>query len=195
MKLLILPLMIMIGAFEYSPVKEKDNLISKLINTKLMLHDTIQQPAVSLEQVVLQPMTVLFISDSSDMAGLSKVISSGYGELFAFINQNGLKPGKVMAFYLSYANPVSLQTAVEVDKVPSTFTGRIQSKTVEGGNAVVAHYTGPYEEMELAYKAITKWVKDNNKQSKGMPFEVYLNSPDMVKDKHELKTDVYQLLQ
>jgi effector-binding domain-containing protein len=160
-----------------------------------MLQDAIKKPVVVLEQVVLQPMTVLFISDSTDMAGLSKVISSGYGELFSFINQNGLKSGKVMAFYLSYANPISLQTAVEVDKVPATLTGRIESKVVDGGNAIVAHYTGPYEEMEMPYNAVTKWVKENNRQAKGMPFEVYLNSPDMVKDKYELKTDVYQLLQ
>ncbi|WP_018616616.1 GyrI-like domain-containing protein [Segetibacter koreensis] len=159
-----------------------------------MLQDSIKKATVSLEQVVLQPIAVLFIKDTSDTSGLSKVIGSGYAELFAFINQHGLKPGKVMAFYHRYVNPVSLEMAVEVDKLPATFAGRIQSKTVQGGDAVVAHYTGPYEEMEVPYNAITEWVKDNSKQANGPPFEVYLNSPDMVKDKYELKTDVYQLL-
>jgi effector-binding domain-containing protein len=160
-----------------------------------MLTNTITKPTSVLEQLMLQPMNVLFIGDTTDMAGLSKVIQSGYGELFAFINQNGLKPGKVMAFYHSYANPISLEVAVEVDHVPSVLSGRIQSKIVAGGEALVAHYTGPYEEMEIPYNAVANWLKDNNKQANGMPFEVYLNSPDTVKDKSELKTDVYQFLQ
>lgn len=195
MKLQIIPLfMLLYTSLQYSAPKGY-HLNHQPINQKAMLQDTLKKSTVSLEQKVLKPMTVLFISDTSDMTHISNVMQSGYGELFGFINKNGLTPGKVMGFYLSYANPVSLETAVEVDKVPATLTGRIQSKIVEGGDAIVAHYTGPYEKMEAPYNAIAQWIKDNHKQAKGAPFEVYLNSPSTVKDNSELKTDVCQLLQ
>jgi hypothetical protein len=31
--------------------------------------------------------------------------------------------------------------------------------------------------MQMAYKTITQWLKDNNEQSRELPFEVYLNDP------------------
>ena len=48
--------------------------------------------------------------------------------------------------------------------------------------------------METPYNEIAKWLKENDKQARELPFEVYLNEPSQVKDKYELKTDVYQLL-
>ena len=186
---------IIVAAINIRPI-ENSNPVHKIINDTTMVNDTFKKPTVVLETVFVNPMTVLFISDTAaDMNSISKIFANDYGELFTFINQSGLKPMKVMAFYLSYENPLTLEAAVEIDKLTATLTGRIKSKIVEGGNAVVGHYTGPYEEMEMPYKTIIQWVKDNNKQAKGLPFEVYLNSPDTVKDKYDLKTDIYQLLQ
>lgn len=159
-----------------------------------MIQDTVKKTSVSLEQVVLNPMNILLIRDTSEMAGLPKVFENDYGELFKFIGENALRPGKVMAFYLNYQDPITLEAAVEVDRVPEQLSGRIKSKVIEGGDAVVAHYTGPYEEMETPYNEIAKWLKENDKQARELPFEVYLNEPSQVKDKYGLKTDVYQML-
>lgn len=139
-------------------------------------------------------MIVLYISDTTTMESISKSFDSCYGEIFGFINKQGLKPGRVMAFYHSYKNPVILDAAVEIDRLPSILEGRVRIKAVEGGDVVVAHYKGPYEEMELPYKALAEWLEDHDKEGRGIPFEVYLNAPGAVKSKYDLQTDVYQLL-
>lgn len=100
-----------------------------------------------------------------------------------------------MAFYHTSRLPFIFEPAVEVDQLPTQFMGRIKGKKIEGGNAIVVHYQGPYDQVGRAYAAITKWLKENNKQPFQQPFEVYLNDPATVKDPQQLRTDVYQRLQ
>lgn len=169
------------------------NMIYKPLKFIIMQQDTLRKSLV-LEKVMVKPFKVLYITDTTSMAEISKAVGNDYGELYSFIGQQQMKPGRAMAFYESYSDPITMDIAVEVDREPAPLSGRIKARTIEGGEAVVAHYTGPYEEMEGPYNEITKWLRDNNRQPREMPFEVYLNSPSEVKDKSELKTDVYQML-
>ena len=160
-----------------------------------MIPDTTRKPTVNLEETTVDTMTILVIKDTAASAeDISRIIGAGYGELFTFINQNGLTPGRVMAFYYTYQPPFKMDIAVEVDRVPPQTTGRIKLNRIYGGNAIVARYQGPYEKVELAYTAIMNWLKEHNQEAKGRPFEVYLNDPATVKDPYELRTDVYQLI-
>ena len=99
-----------------------------------------------------------------------------------------------MAFYNSYQVPFFIDVAVEVNRVPEVLTGRIKAKNLAGGNALIAQYRGPYEQLEIAYTAIASWLRQHNKVAKDQPFEVYLNDPLEVKDPFDLRTDVYQLI-
>jgi effector-binding domain-containing protein len=65
---------------------------------------------------------------------------------------------------------------------------------MEGGDALIAKYKGPYNRIALAYAAISDWLIKQKKQCNDKPFEVYLNDPLEVKDPFELRTDVYQLI-
>jgi effector-binding domain-containing protein len=157
--------------------------------------DTTRRPVFTLEDTIVSAMNLLTIRDTAaTMADLSHVIGRGYGELFAFVNQNGLRPGKLMAFYYSYQPPFILDIAVQVGQRPGTLTGRIKLKEISAGNAVVAHYHGPYDQIGIAYTAIYDWLRQQNKSANGPPFEVYLNDPMSVKDPFDLRTDVYQLI-
>lgn len=192
-KYVFFPIILLIAVLGYSPTVTQ-HFIYPPFNLKIMFQDTVKRTHITLEQVVLDPINVLYIRDTAAMAGLSKVFEKDYGEIFDFIGENGLKPGRVMAFYLNYKNPITLEAAVEVDRVPASLSGRIRSKVVPGGDAIVAHYTGPYEELEKPYNEIGNWLKEHAHEAREIPFEVYLNGPKDVKDNYELKTDVYQLL-
>lgn len=156
--------------------------------------DTIKNTLVILEEVVLKPMKLLFISDTASMTGLTKMFENDYAELFQFIGANQLHSDKIMAFYLKYENPLTVDVAVAVDRLPAQLMGRVRSKIIDGGNALVAHYTGSYEKMDAPYTEISNWVKDNNRQARGLPFEVYLKNPTSIKNRSELRTDIYQML-
>lgn len=155
--------------------------------------DTTKKPTVTLEDTVLNSMVIITIRDTAASGGdLSGVFSKDYGELFLYIRQNGLTPGKVMARHYSIQPPFILDVAVEVDKLPTRTTGRIKIDKTKNGNAIIAHYKGPYEQIGIAYAAIDGRLKERNKIADGRPLEVYLNDPMTVQDPSGLRTDIYQ---
>jgi len=157
--------------------------------------DTVRTPTVELETTMVSPMTILMIRDTAAaVTDISRVLGNGYVELFTYINHNHLKPGKVMAFYHSSRPPMIMDVAVQVDSPAKVTTGRIKINKVLAGNAVVAHYQGPYEQIGMAYAALGKWLKQQGKNALDAPFEVYLNDPMSVKYPSELRTDVYQFV-
>ena len=160
------------------------------------IQDTTKKPSVTLEEKLVDSMIVLFVKDTaSNVTDISRIMKSGYGELFSFVHQNDLKIAKVMAFYYSYEPPFICDIAVEVNEAPASTKGRIKINKLPGGNAVIAHFRGPYEKLELAYTEIKNWLVRHNRKAKGRAFEVYLDDPAMVKDANELRTDVYQQIQ
>lgn len=166
--------------------KGKDGIIRR---------DTAKKPAVVLEETVLTPMLMLAIRDTAaGQAGLSQVFKRDYGELYTFIGQNGMRPGKPMARYYSVQPGFVLDVAVDVDRLPTTLTGRIRADSLKGGHALIVHYKGPYEQIGMAYTALDDRLRAQGKIADGRPFEVYLDDPATVQDPFELRTDIYQLL-
>ena len=155
---------------------------------------TLKKPAIVLETIMLQPMTVLYIKDTTAIGKQNKTVQKDFDALFSFISKHALKAGRIMAFYLNFQNPLLLEAAVEIDKLPAELTGNINAKKTEGGLAIIAHYTGPYQKMGIAYNAITSMMDENKKLPKGLPFEVYINDAATIKNKQQLQTDIYQLL-
>jgi effector-binding domain-containing protein len=152
--------------------------------------------AQEISRINMQPIKMVYIVDSVVTAdSFSLKMGKGYGILFTLIGQQQLKPGKVMAMYHTITPPYIFDIAVEVDREPAQLNNGVQFKTISGGDAIMVHYKGPYEKIEKAYLQIEEWLKKNNRLRAGSPIEVYLNDPAMVKDKSELLTDVYQLIQ
>lgn len=161
----------------------------------LKIADTSKQPAVSIEETVITPLSLLEIRDTADSAGaIGRVLGRDYGDLYQFVQKNGMTPGKAMAFYYSAQAPFILDAAVEVDRFVGAPTGRIRMERNDGGKAVVVHYQGPYEQVEIAHRELGRWLARSRREPKGPPFEVYLNSPMNVGDPSDLRTDVCQLL-
>ena len=161
-----------------------------------MKQDTITPVKVKLEQTSFNDMNILFIADTaSTTASISDVLGKGYGELTQFVSANKLQAKKFLAWYYAMRPPWPVDVAVETDKKPEATTGRIHSRTQPGGEVIIAHMWGPYDQVSEAYIEIQNWLKENNRKAKGNPFEVYINNPDMVKDPSEIQTDIYQPLQ
>jgi effector-binding domain-containing protein len=146
-------------------------------------------------RITMQPMKAVYMVDSATIAdSISPKMGKAYAVLFKLINQQQLRPGKVLGIYYTATPPLVFDIAVEVDREPAQLTDGVQFKPIAGGEAIVFHYKGPYENIHMAYQQIDEWLLKNNKLRGGPPIEVYLNDPVMVKDNNELLTDVYQLI-
>jgi effector-binding domain-containing protein/ribosome-associated toxin RatA of RatAB toxin-antitoxin module len=137
---------------------------------------------------------LLYIKTSADNFGdIGKRLGSAYGEIGAFAKSLGLKTtGAPMAFYSGPDYPMQIEAAVPVDKLPPATQGNINVKQIQESKAIVIHFWGPYELIPKAYDKIKDWMKANNKESNGAPYEVYIGDPGVEKDPYKVQTDIYQ---
>jgi effector-binding domain-containing protein len=56
--------------------------------------------------------------------------------------------------------------------------GEIEAGAIPGGKYASCLYTGPYENFELPYNALTAWLKEKGQQGIGVSYEFYLNDPE-----------------
>ncbi|MGC4038602.1 MAG: GyrI-like domain-containing protein [Chitinophagaceae bacterium] len=173
------------------PVLKCDTLTNHIL---LFSTDTLQQPSASLEEVIVNPLSYLMITDTAagpdEFAGR---LGRDYSELNTLINHSHLTAGRIMTFYHTATYPLIFDAAIAVDNFPPKVTGGIRINKLNGGIAIVAHYKGPYDQIGIAYSFIHDWLKTHNKAEVSAPFEVYINSPGVVNNVNDLRTDVYQL--
>jgi len=170
-------------------------IIYAILHTKQMATDTALEK-IKLEKTTFNDMNILFISDTAATTpDIKSIFGKGYGEIMELVQQNKLQPIKFMAWYSSAQPPWPIDIAVEVNKMPEKMNGHIHSKIQAGGQVLIAHIWGPYDQVGQGYRAIEKWLKENDRKAKSPPFEVYVNDPATVKSPAEIQTDVYQPLE
>jgi effector-binding domain-containing protein len=157
------------------------------------LSDTVR---IQLEKTAFNDMSVLFISDTAETTqAISKVLGTAYGELMKYVSSNKLQPRRFMAWYYSSIAPWPMEIAVETNPVNTQPGGRIKTRVQKGGEVLIAHMWGPYDQVSKAYTRIETWLRENNRRPKGHPFEVYINDPSSVSSPYEIQTDIYQPLE
>ena len=151
------------------------------------------EPKMEIEEKHISTMNILYIKESAgSITEISKKLNNAYTEIGNFIKELGLKTTNApMAFYKGETFPMEFDAAIAVNKLPPATKGRINTKLVMESRAVVVHFFGPYELLPKAYEKIEAWLKVNNKESNGAPYEVYIGDPQTMKDPYQVQTDVY----
>ena len=70
---------------------------------------------------------------------------------------------------------------------------QIQASETPGGKSASCIHIGPYSEVEAAYNALFKWIKDNGYEPAGVAYEIYLNDPQETPPE-KLETRIHLLL-
>jgi effector-binding domain-containing protein len=183
--------------FAFTDAFERSSFSSgKIAGSNLSIQDTVIPVKVQLEKTTMKDMFILFIADTAKTdEAIQGIFGKDYGELMQCAQQNKLQLLKFMAWYHTTQAPWLMEVAVETNQIPSQVSGRIQSRTQEGGEVIIAHMWGPYDQLGQAYVQLETWLKENNRKAKAAPFEVYINDPAMVKNPSEIQTDIYQLIE
>ncbi|MBZ5856212.1 SRPBCC family protein [Flavihumibacter profundi] len=154
----------------------------------------VQEPKVSFEKMMRPAMQVLTIMDTAKITGeIGPKLQKAYGEMGQLMKNEKLSmSGAPFAWYYTANEPFILEAAVPVDKAPANTSGRVHFRKLPAGNAVVAHFFGPYDKVSIAYTRLGEWVKANNLKASNPPYEVYVDDPTTKKSMYEVQTDIVQ---
>jgi effector-binding domain-containing protein len=151
---------------------------------------------IQLERTSFKDMPVLYLADTAaSTEAIKDKLGRDYKELMQFLNKNKLQPLKFIAWYYTTQAPWHMDVAIQTLNIPGELGGRIQSRIQKGGEVIIAHMWGPYDQVGQAYAKIEMWLQENKRKAGSPPFEVYLNDPATVKSPSEIRTDVYQPLE
>lgn len=136
----------------------------------------------------------LTIKSQTSANELSNIFSLGYAQLREYLAEYKEAPaGPAFAIYhdmdrknlnVEFGYPVSASLSGNAN---------IHLASTPTGKAVSCTHIGPYADLEHAYFALLKWVKDNGYEVSGITYEVYLNDPEFT-PQDRLVTQVFLLI-
>lgn len=121
----------------------------------------------------------LSIRTRTAVQDLPRALEQSYGTIMGYMNELGEQPAGPP--FVAYYNMDMADLDIEVGlPVARTLPGQaeIQAGAIPGGPAATCLHTGPYDKLEPAYTALTKWVEQHNHIVSGVAYEFYLNDPD-----------------
>lgn len=115
-------------------------------------------------------------------------IGSKFDQLWGWVTANNVPALRTIGIY--WDNPEftpagQLRSAACVElpfdfQMPSTGGLPITLEQIAGGEYAVYKFVGPYENLEMAWSAFTRWIENDQKRSireDDPAFEVYVNDP------------------
>lgn len=147
---------------------------------------------ISVEPTITPEQLLATYKTTTNLQNISTDIGSSYHKIGEFMEKNKLEiTGPVLAFYHGFSpEKIEMECAIPINKEVKG-DGTINVIKMPAGNAVVAHYYGPYEGTKDAHAAIDTYLKENNKKVIGAPWEVYVTDPGIEKDTAKWLTEIY----
>lgn len=151
---------------------------------------------MSVSIVDVEPITYIGLEaevDTSNSEAISATMANLYGQLMQAAETSGLQmAGAPLAVYKSFdENNMEIICGLPVQKGATIAHESITIGETLGGKAVKATHKGNYDKLPFTYEKVNEYIKNNNLQVVGYPYEVYITDPEQVSDTAKWITEVY----
>jgi effector-binding domain-containing protein len=117
-------------------------------------------------------------------------LREGYQSVFEYLAGAGIVPaGPPFARYTFLDGAVAVEAGVPVPHEVAG-QGRVEPSTLPDGHAAVTVHTGRYEDLDKAYEALNRWLKDHDHSPAGPHWEIYFTDPNTEPDPARWRTEV-----
>ncbi|MDR1172501.1 MAG: hypothetical protein LBL24_08620 [Bacteroidales bacterium] len=141
----------------------------------------------------IEPFSYISITDSCAREDVPQLMENSYNELLVFGAKSGIDmTGRPIAVYHKLGErQVVLELGIPVINEKAPVAGRIQYKTMQGGDNVVANYYGSYDTLEDGHNAIQQWLIRYRRKMTGPPWEMFVTDPAAEPDPNKWLTRIY----
>jgi effector-binding domain-containing protein len=141
----------------------------------------------------IEAIKAIVIKASVPSSEIGKKMGELYGKLFGYLGQMQIQPsGAPFAVYYTFdpKGNTTFEVGVPINSEIKA-EGDFIYKEFPAMKALTTLYVGSYEKLAQTYEAIDKYLKENNLQSTGICWEVYLTDPAKLKDPNENQTVIF----
>ena len=143
-----------------------------------------------IENRVLTAQDTAVVRSSIPVAQLPGWLAGVYEEVYRYLTERGiLTDGPPFARYAFHGGIVDVEAGFPVPG-PVPDGRRVTASRLPGGSAAVTTHRGRYEDLALAYQAVTDWLKERDLEPAGPHWEVYYTNPAAQPDPSTWSTDL-----
>ncbi|MES2838319.1 MAG: GyrI-like domain-containing protein [Bacteroidota bacterium] len=150
------------------------------------------ESSVKVEVVDVATQAAYTIKASVKMNEIANKIGEIYGKIIGLLQKNKVEmvgpPFLITHKYTPEA--LEIEAGLPVAKLGKS-SGEINAMEIKSCKTATAIHLGSYESTPATYQAIEEWIKQNNKQIIGSPWEVYITDPGVEKDTAKWQTQIY----
>ena len=130
------------------------------------------------------------IRTRTNIKEISQVLGENYAVLGEYLGSIGEFPAGApfVAYYNIDMQDLDIEIGFPVSKsIPGK--DKIMSTEIPGGKVATCLHVGPYQEIEKAYTALTKYIEKQDCEPTDVAYEFYLNDPRETAPQ-DLKTEI-----
>ncbi len=166
-----------------------------LRSVRMKEHDVARGPVINISDTILEKTNFLCIKDS---AANQKILVQKLIYLHDTILANALLKyklksiGSPLAFYKKKVAPYFFEAGIPVNNKIKISSKTFYYKTLPQGKAIVAHFFGPKDLLNIAYGSLDTYITDQKLVRSGNSFEIYF-PPAASKEKnnpYKQQTDI-----
>lgn len=132
-----------------------------------------------IEQVQVDEQPTAVVRGLVPMEGIAEFLGSAFGEVMSVVAaQGGSVVGPPFGCYEPTPAGFKVEAGFPVGEAVVA-EGRVEASVLPGGPAVTVLHRGAYGEVAGAYHAAEQWAAQNDWESTGVPWEAYLDEPDV----------------
>lgn len=150
------------------------------------------ESSVKVEVVDVATQAAYTIKTTVKMNEIAAKLGEIYGKIMGLLQKNKIEMvGPPFLITHKYTpETLDIEAGLPVGSLGKS-SGEINAMEIKAGKAVTAIHLGSYETTPATYQLIEEWVKQNNKQIIGSPWEVYITDPGIEKDTAKWQTQIY----
>jgi effector-binding domain-containing protein len=140
--------------------------------------------------VELPAQTALTIRTRTPVRLLPDVLGRGFFEIAQYLGEIDEEPAgpPFVAYYNTDLDDLEIEMGYPVKKEVDP-NGVMEVREIPEGKYATCQHTGPYNQLEPAYKVLRDWMVENDYEPTGVVYEHYLNNPQETPER-ELKTQI-----
>lgn len=147
---------------------------------------------VKIEVVDVANQAAYTIKSSIKMTEIAAKLGEIYSKIIVHLQKNKIEmvgpPFLITHKYKPEA--LDIEAGLPVASIGKS-NGEINAMEIKACKAATIIHFGSYETTPVTYEAIENWIKQNNKQIIGSPWEVYITDPGIEKDTAKWQTQIY----
>jgi len=149
----------------------------------------------SISEITVEAKTYFAITNSSTMDVMKDKIDESFKRILTEMGKNNIAPNGYPIVEWSSYNPetisdfrcmMGINNNVETNSINSEYLYQLPSRRV-----IWLKHIGSYEKSAEAWKALDKYVENNNLMMNGNPYEEYITDPSNEPDTSKWVTNIY----